>query len=125
MKYALIIDNAVTQIQLKPRDGFIAVPDDVVCGQIKDGDSFTNPPAKEPSPLEQARAVLQSEFDKLPKWKQKLWEPLRAAVSSSISEGDFATARTILEVTNPIYPNDEADRDKFMALMPSRGRGNG
>lgn len=43
MKYALIIDNIVVQVQPNEQEGFIKVGDDVVCGMIKEGDTFVNP----------------------------------------------------------------------------------
>lgn len=44
MKYALIIGNVVVQTQPYEQADFIEVPDDVVCGQIWDGNGFVNPP---------------------------------------------------------------------------------
>ena len=43
MKYALITDGIVSQIQPNKQDGFIKVDDSVVCGMIKEGDNFTLP----------------------------------------------------------------------------------
>lgn len=43
MKYALIIDNIVVQVQPNPQDGFIEVEDNICCGMIKEGDTFVNP----------------------------------------------------------------------------------
>lgn len=37
MKYALIIDGVVTQVQPNEETGFIEVDDDVVCGMIDNG----------------------------------------------------------------------------------------
>lgn len=47
MKYALIENGVVTQMQPNMQDGFIQVNDSVVCGMIQDGDNFTSP---EPAP---------------------------------------------------------------------------
>lgn len=43
MKYALIIDNIVVQVQPNEQEGFVEVSDDVACGMIKEGDIFVNP----------------------------------------------------------------------------------
>lgn len=43
MKYALIIDNIVVQIQPNPQDGFIEVEDNICCGMIEQGITFVNP----------------------------------------------------------------------------------
>ena len=44
MKYAKIVDGIVVQTQPNKQEGFIEVADDVVCTQIKKGNSFVNPP---------------------------------------------------------------------------------
>ena len=38
MKYAKIVDGVVVQIQPNDEEGFIEVPDDVVCGQTMQED---------------------------------------------------------------------------------------
>jgi hypothetical protein len=44
MKYAKITNGIVEQIQPNQEDGFIEVSDDVICGQVDNGDgSFSNP----------------------------------------------------------------------------------
>lgn len=43
MKYALIIDNIVVQVQPNPKDGFINIEDSICCGMIKQGNTFVNP----------------------------------------------------------------------------------
>lgn len=44
MIYVLLDDNnIVIQKDIEPRIGFIAAPDSVVCGQIKQGSNYVNP----------------------------------------------------------------------------------
>ena len=44
MKYALIEDNKVMQVQTNKQDGFIEVDKDVICGMIKnENNTFSNP----------------------------------------------------------------------------------
>lgn len=43
-KYALIKEGIIVQIQPNKQDGFIEVPEDVVCGMILQDDVFVNPP---------------------------------------------------------------------------------
>ena len=44
MRYAKIENNIVVQTQPNLEDGFIEVDDNVICGQIKEGNNFINPP---------------------------------------------------------------------------------
>ena len=45
MKYAKIESNKVVQVQPYPEDGFVEIPDSIVCGMIKETDgTFVNPP---------------------------------------------------------------------------------
>lgn len=46
-KFAKIENGIVVQIQSKDADGFIAVPDNIVCGMVQDGGDFINPPIDE------------------------------------------------------------------------------
>jgi len=43
MKYAKIIDGIVDQVDCNARNGYIKVPDNVVCGMIKTDNGFENP----------------------------------------------------------------------------------
>lgn len=44
MKYALIVNGVVEQVQPNKQEGFIKVDDSVVCGMVYDGkDTFSNP----------------------------------------------------------------------------------
>lgn len=52
MKYAKIENDVIIQIQPNLEKGFVEVPDDAVCGQIKQGNSFANPNPYVPSPIE-------------------------------------------------------------------------
>jgi hypothetical protein len=45
MKYALIKDGIVVQVQPDAQDGFVEIADDVCCGQIFQDGSFVNPPS--------------------------------------------------------------------------------
>lgn len=63
MKYALIIDSVVKGIQFTPKDGYIEVPENVVCGMIRDENNiFKNPAAQIDIPqvvtMRQARLAL-------------------------------------------------------------------
>lgn len=44
MKYALIIDGIVKQVQPNEEIGFVEVDDEVVCGMVKEGAGFIIPP---------------------------------------------------------------------------------
>jgi hypothetical protein len=50
MKYALIENNIVVQIQPNRQNGFIEVDRSVICGMIKNGDSFISPDPTPTSP---------------------------------------------------------------------------
>lgn len=52
MKYALIENNIVKQTQVSPENGFIEVPDEVICGMIKNGDLYETPPPYIPTQQE-------------------------------------------------------------------------
>ena len=54
MKYALIIEGTVSQIQYAPQRGFIEVPDDATCGMRYDG-QFLYPPLKAISQVKTAK----------------------------------------------------------------------
>jgi hypothetical protein len=43
MKYALIISGVVKQVQPNKQDGFIEVENNIICGMLYDGTSFSNP----------------------------------------------------------------------------------
>lgn len=49
MKYALVVDGAVKQVQPNPQEGFIKAPGSVVAGQIWDGSSYVDPAPQEKS----------------------------------------------------------------------------
>ena len=43
MRYALIISGVVKQVQPNKQDGFIEVENNIICGMLCDGTSFSNP----------------------------------------------------------------------------------
>ena len=49
MKYVKVIDGVVVQKQPNAQEGFIQAPDDVVCGWLYDGTTFTAPVIPQPS----------------------------------------------------------------------------
>tara|TARA_R110002074_G_scaffold195878_7_gene362463 strand:+ start:181 stop:474 length:294 start_codon:yes stop_codon:yes gene_type:complete len=55
MRYALIENNVVVQIDCKPRDGFVEVDNSVCCGMLYDGEHFSLPKPTLPSVQEQIR----------------------------------------------------------------------
>jgi hypothetical protein len=67
MRYALIEDNTVVQIDCNPRDGFIEVEDSVVCGMLLEGSTFTNPTPPTTLLAEQAKvdrdAIIESNIN--------------------------------------------------------------
>ena len=44
MAWVKINNNIIIQKQPYQEEGFVEAPDDVICGMIKEGDSFVNPP---------------------------------------------------------------------------------
>jgi hypothetical protein len=44
MAWIKIENNTIIQKQPYHEEGFVKAPDDVICGMIKEGDSFVNPP---------------------------------------------------------------------------------
>lgn len=46
-KYGLIIDGVLMQAQYEPQEGFVKIPDDAVCGQMKKGKKFIDAPKRE------------------------------------------------------------------------------
>ena len=44
MAWIKIENNTITQKQPYQEEGFVEAPDNVICGMIKEGDSFVNPP---------------------------------------------------------------------------------
>lgn len=52
MRYALIKNKVVVQIDCNDRDGFVEVGDNVVCGMICKNDNFVLPPTPEKTSLE-------------------------------------------------------------------------
>lgn len=64
MAYVLVENGVVTQKDIVPRKGFIEAPDDVVCGQIKQGDNYIDP--ENPEDLEykeyQINQMIRSAF---------------------------------------------------------------
>ncbi len=59
MKFALIENGIVLQIQPNKQDGFIEVDDSVICGMLVDGGVFTTPEPEPKSPY-QAMSDLES-----------------------------------------------------------------
>ena len=119
MKYAKIQNGEVIQLNLNPTKGFIEVSDNVVCGQIRDGNSFINPPA-DPAQAERKAAhdAAAAVFESLPIGKQALWQPVRAAVADAILSGYMEKAKEILVTVPALYADAEEDRAKFLALFP-------
>ena len=74
MKYALIKNNIVEQMQPYHEDGFVEVPNNTVCGMIKNGDNFDTPPPTPQEPvvnlMDDIEAILDvlspDDFAKLP-----------------------------------------------------------
>lgn len=59
MKFALIEEGKVSQVQPYPGEGFIEAPANVVCGMIFDGENYSNPEQPEPTTNE---LILQLEL---------------------------------------------------------------
>lgn len=57
MKYVLVEDGVVVQIDCNPRVGFIEAEDCIVCGMLYDGDNFSPPKAQPVSILKQILAL--------------------------------------------------------------------
>jgi len=119
MKYAKLENGIVTQINVRETEGFVEVPDSVMCGQIKEGDLFVNPPASQQQ-IERKAAydAAAAVFNGLSKGKQALWEPVRLAVADAILAGDMASAKETLETVPALYEGAEDDRAMFLALFP-------
>jgi len=58
MKYALIINDVIKQIQPKFETGFILVPDETIAGQILSGGVYIDPPLAPKTPDELRREEL-------------------------------------------------------------------
>lgn len=72
MKYAKIQDGIVVQVQPHAQDGFEKVPDNVVCGQIKKGKKFENPPVVDNRTVQEKRhpeyPPIGDQLDAIMKW---------------------------------------------------------
>jgi len=86
MKYAKIESNKVAQVQPSPEDGFVEIPDNVVCGMIKETDgTFVNPPI----PQEQLDAQRIGEIDaRLKEIDVESVRPLRAINAGTDTQFD-------------------------------------
>lgn len=49
--FVKVVDGAVVQRQPYDEDGFMEAPDDVICGWLNDGVTFSMPVALEPEPV--------------------------------------------------------------------------
>lgn len=67
---------------------------------------------------QQVIAAAGALFDAMPLGLQALWSGVKQAVSAAIANGDFATAKTILETVPNLYEGMEADRASFLKLFP-------
>jgi hypothetical protein len=65
MRYAKIEKGIVVQVQPNNDIGFIEVTDDVVCGQLQEGDTFVNPPVI-PKTYDEERA------EAYPPWQEQM-----------------------------------------------------
>jgi len=83
MAWVKIENNIVIQKQPYQEDGFVEVADSVVCGMIKQGDSFVVPPKT----LEQAMIELRSKRNRL------LAETDYLALSDNTLSDDMKTYR--------------------------------
>ena len=70
--------------------------------------------------LKAAFDTATAEFEKLARWKRSYWKNLREDIGEAILAGDIDAAREILtEMPTTFYPDCEADRDIFLALLPA------
>jgi len=68
MRYALIKDNKVVQIDCSPREGFIEVEDSIVCGMLYDGEHFSPPQSQSQSqPVSIQQQILDLESQQTPR----------------------------------------------------------
>jgi len=93
MVYVKIKDNVVIQKQPNDAPGFVEVDEDVVCGQIKQGNVFVNPPP-EPKGWKKLRED---------KYKDKGWESSFDLIDDILDRGLDAV---------------KADRDAIKAAHP-------
>lgn len=71
MAYVKIENGVVVQKQPYPEAGFIEAPDDVVCGMLFDGQSFTAPPPVPPS-VDDVKAEANRRIIAIcPEWRQR------------------------------------------------------
>lgn len=55
MKYIKVVEGIITEVSCNQQEGLVSAPDNVVCGMIKQGDSFVNPAPSPKSPYESMR----------------------------------------------------------------------
>jgi hypothetical protein len=108
MKYALIENNIVIQIQPNLEEGFVEVSDDIVCGMVQVGDSFVVPPqsfdnAMANLRLERNNLLAQTDWVVLPDSPvadKTAWETYRTQLRD-ITNG----LTTVEEVNAVVFPD--------------------
>ena len=93
MAYVKIKNNIVVQKQPYPAPGFVKVDDKVVCGQIKQGNAFVNPP-----PLPKGWKQLRGD-----EYAAKGWHNVEALVDDILDRGIDAvkTDRDAIKAAHP------------------------
>ena len=86
MVWVKIDNNIIVQKQSYQEEGFVEAPDNVICGMIKEGDSFVNPPET----LDNALANLRFKRNRL------LAETDYLALSDNTLSDDMKTYRQSL-----------------------------
>lgn len=132
MSYALVEDGVVVQKDCAPREGFIAVPDGVVCGMLTDdgGKTFRNPPPPSLT-VDDFHEALYRHFDataRADRWdnRQTLmqraafpgqWQALALAFCAWIDACEVLALTLLADVQAGVKPAPE-NEEAFLALLP-------
>lgn len=119
MKYVKVIDGVVVQKQPNAQEGFIQAPDDVVCGWLYDGTTYTAPVIPGPTEAElqeelrsiRDRMLKESDAYMLPDYplsstKTEV-ENFRQALRDLPGNTDFSAISSMSDVSWPIDPEGE------------------
>lgn len=97
MKYALIIENEVMQVQPNSQAGFISVSDEVIPGMVYDGEEFLIPEAPTKNYTVASKLKLKRRLDEL-----GVWASLRAVMVQDQDVWDEWLLAQDIDIDDPL-----------------------
>ncbi len=108
MRYVLMKDSKVVQIDCNPREGFIRAGNDVHCGMIYDGINFKTPAKSNDQLLNEEMEQLNKQYDTIMSSLANEYSIALARDASTETE-KVLSARAKIDALDSQYDSDQAN----------------